>query len=340
MPAKRTGTKADSKVISDTIRIAVIHGGEEMIKKLKLRELRDTLESRYGEIEPIVLDGETAALSDVLDELRSYSLLQSYKIVIVDNADQFMKIHRQAMERYAANPVDHATLILRSSTWRAGKIDKLIQQVGIVIKCETPKRPEVIKWVMKRADQEYGSRISETAASLLVQRLGVDLMRLDSELSKVVLLAGKDQPVDTSHIEEVVGRSSDEQAWVIQEVILDALINRRMGEALGKIHDLVILASQAELQVTYWIADLVRKFCVAHMMQSAGVPRSQIARDLKLWGERQQLFFKALSKCDLPTASRLFKRVLEWDARAKSGRGDSLRNLECFCMELADNFKQ
>ena len=97
------------------------------------------------------------------------------------------------------------------------------------------------------------------------------------------------------------------------------------------------LASQAEVLVMYFAADLIRKLNVALMMQRAGLADAQIAKQLKLWGSRQQLFFSALRKYDPASVQHMFGRVLEWDLRSKSGLGDSMKNLECFCVELADN---
>lgn len=117
--------KADLQ-LDATVRMLVLYGPEDMFKRAKLDELREALRAEHGEIEAFTFDGVSAALADVFDEVRGYSLMQTYKLVIVDNADEFTKSHRDALDRYADNPVDHATLVLRAEKWNKGKDRKSV----------------------------------------------------------------------------------------------------------------------------------------------------------------------------------------------------------------------
>jgi DNA polymerase III delta subunit len=89
------------------------------------------LRERHGAVDEFNFDGATCSLADVLDELRSYGLMSQHKVVVVDNAEQFMQgdDRRRAMERYAESPMQDATLILRSGGWRPGTFDKLVAAV-------------------------------------------------------------------------------------------------------------------------------------------------------------------------------------------------------------------
>jgi len=320
-------------------RVCVLHGPEQWLKSRYLADLRALLDVEHGETETFTFDGKTTGLADVLDELRSYALMQHHKIVVVDSADQFVKNYREAMERYAKSPVDHAVLVLRSDTWNKGKLDKLIAKVGQVVKCEPLKPAQAKSWLVKRCQAEHGRTIEPAAASLLVDRLGAELMPLDSELAKLALMVGPGEAIERGLIEQTVGKSSDEKAWEVQEAVLTGLSSRSAGPVVGKIHELIDLAGHAEVLVMYFVADLVRKLNVAALMKRAGTPESQIARDLKLWGPRQQLFMGVLRRFDPEALGRAFDDVLEADRRAKSGLGNLSRNLECFCVRLADEVK-
>ena len=149
--AKKSDPQLDASV-----RILVLYGPEDMLKRAKLDELRDALTAGHGEVETFAFDGLSATLADVFDELRGYSLMQTYKLVIVDNADEFTKQHREVLDRYADNPVDHATLVLRAEKWNKGNLDKKIAKVGGVIKCDAPKPAEAAKWLTQRAKSEHG----------------------------------------------------------------------------------------------------------------------------------------------------------------------------------------
>ncbi|MEX0654987.1 MAG: DNA polymerase III subunit delta [Phycisphaeraceae bacterium] len=336
MAKGRTTTRKPAKPLDASMRIVVLHGPDDMVKRTRLNELRDALEQAHGELETFDFDGKTAPLADVLDELRAYSLMQTYKLVLVDEADEFVKTHRDALTRYAEHPVDHATLVLRSGKWNAGKLDKLIEKQGALVKCDAPSPADARKWLIARAKAEHRCTLAPAAADALIDRLGPRLMQLDNELAKLALMVDPGQPIDAPLVEQVVGRSSEEAAWVVQEAALQAMQRRNAGLLIAKVRELIELAGQPEVLVTYFIADLVRKLNVAWMLRQGGVPESAVAKDLKLWGPRQAMFFTALRQMSPERAARLFDGVLLADRRAKSGFGEPLRNLECFCVQLAD----
>lgn len=329
--------KADPQ-LDASVRMLVLYGPEDMLKRAKLDELRDALTVEHGEVETFTFDGLSATLSDVFDELRGYSLMQTYKAVIVDNADEFTKNHRDALDRYADNPVDHATLVLRAQKWNKGNLDKKIAKMGAVIKCDAPKPAEAAKWLAQRAKSEHGVTLAPEAGKRMVDHLGTHLTALDTELAKLAVMVGDGEPITADLVDSVVGRSNDESAWVVQDAVLRAMGSPRGGKAaLEAVHDLIDVGGQPEVLVMYFVADLMRKFAVASTMKRQGVPAGAIGKALKLWGPRQQLFMTALSRLDPDTATALFRRAAQRDMRSKSGLGDARRNLECFCVELADS---
>lgn len=335
--AKRAPTRAKSGSLDATTRILVLCGQEEMVKRQRLTQLRETLEAEHGQVETFQFDGVRATLADVLDELRAYSLMSTYKVVIVDDADEFVKRHREALARYAQGPVDHATLVLRSVTWNKGNLDKLIEKVGAIIKCDNLSDAEARDEVIRRAQHEHGRKIAPAAAALLVERLGPELMKLDTELAKLALMVPVGGTIEPKLIEETVGRTSDEQAWVVQDAALRAMERGNPAEVLSMVHELVDLAGQPDVLVTYFVADLVRKLNVALMMKRQGQPDLAIGKALKLWGPRQSLFMNVVRKLDAGRAARLLEAVVAADSRSKSGLGDAMLNLECFCVRLTDS---
>ncbi len=338
--ARRPSAKSAAGSIGAATRVLVLYGAEPMLMRQHLEQLTAALEKAHGETESFSFDGRTRAVADVLDELRSFSLMQCYKIVIVDDADQFVSAHRAALERYAQSPVDHATLVLRSGKWRRGNLDKLIVKVGAIVSCDTPTPAGAQTWLVGRSKSQHQHTLSQNAAALLVRRIGPDLGRLDSELAKLVLLAGPGERIDARLIERIVGRDSDEQAYEIQEALLESLAGRA-GSAPGsrgaieKIHELVHVSRQADVLIAYFVADLVRKLHVAAHLRRQGVTDAAIAREVGIFGGRRASFFEALRGLDVRVIGDLFDAIVDADARSKSGLGDPVRNVERFCVTLA-----
>ncbi len=343
--ARTTGkskAKADASLGPQT-RILLLTGSEDMRKRELLDSLRDALVQAYGELHIARFEGKTAGLAEVLDELRTFSMMQQYKLVIVDEADQFVKeATRPGLERYAESPVETATLVLRSEKWNVGRLDKLIEKVGAKIKCEPVSPAEAREWLAKRCRETHQRKIEPAAADLLVARLGTRLMALDSELGKLALMVEPDQPINAALIEQVVGRSGDEQAYVVQDAILQALTSGRVGRltpggaAIERIHELIDVSNQPKELVAYFVADLMRKLVLAGMLKRQGTPDFHIGKELRLWGGREKMLLNLLRKLGPAGANDAFDRAIAADARSKSGLGETTRNLERFCVELAE----
>ena len=108
---------------------------------LQLQELARITAAVGKDAQRADFDGETAALADVLDELRCYAMFGGgcAKLVVVRNADDFVSRFREQLEDYVAKPSDTGTLALRLSSLPKGqRIYKLIDKVGQVIECAPP----------------------------------------------------------------------------------------------------------------------------------------------------------------------------------------------------------
>lgn len=316
-----------------SVRFLLLSGPEQWVKRHKLEQLRAALEKEHGELQVMHHEGRTASLADILDDLRTFSMMQQYKLVIVDEADQFVSEQtRPALERYAKAPVDHATLVLRCTKWNAGRLDKLVTK----IKCEPLSGRDLKNWLIDRAATTYDCKLAAPAAMALIDQLGHDMSQMDNELAKLAVLAGPGEAVTAKMISQVVGRASDEQAWAVQEAVLAAVQSGRSGQAIEKIHEVVDLSRQPDVLVVYFVADLVRKLYLATLLKQQGVSDAQIGREMKLWGPRMGMFMNLLRRLDETSAGRLFDRIVNLDARSKSGFGKPMRNLECFCAVLAD----
>ncbi|MGB0766997.1 MAG: DNA polymerase III subunit delta [Phycisphaeraceae bacterium] len=334
MPKKKPTTRKAAAVSAET-RILVLHGPEQMVMQEHMDALKAAIAKAHGAFETFRFDGKAATLSDVFDELRGYSLMSTYKLVIVDEAEPFVKAHRAALERYAASTVDHATLVLRTPAWNRGNLDKLIAKVGAVIKCEPPKPAEAARWLVERAKTHHDSELKQNAASALVERVGPHLMLLDAELGKLAVMSS-DGAIDLKLVDAAVGQSSDAKAWVMQEPLLSGMSRGLARPPLEMVRELIDLAGHDPVPVMWAAMDLCRKLSVAWAMKASGQSDQAVGKAMRLWGGQVRPFMDVVRKLDAASATALMQTTLRADARTKSGLGDARRNLEALCVTLTD----
>ena len=349
--ARRT---AAAPPLTADARFVVLHGDEEMLKRLRLAELEAELAERHGQVDRIELDGTRCDLADVMDEVRSYTLMGGYKLVVVRQAagsgsgsggggdadsgqSSFVSTHRAALERYAQSPVDHATLVLVANAWRPGKLDKAVARIGAVIKCSALAPAAAEAWLIDRCASVHGLPLRKDAARTLVARLGPELLPLDNTLAKLVLMAqaAGDPAVTKSLVEQEVEESAEEKAYRVQEALLEAMGSGSPGGALEAVHRLIEVSDQPEVVILYFTVDLARKLALAAQARGAGQNEQAIGKLVGVWGRNASSFFKVAKRFDEADALLLLNQALAADGRSKSGLGTARRNLERLCVRLA-----
>ena len=329
--------------------VVVLHGPETFLIEEYTRRLSNGLEQLHGEIEHFMFDGASCSLSTVLDELRSYGLMQSHKLVVIDNAGEFMRGsgHRPAMERYASDPMSEATLLMRSRDWRPGNFDKAVKAKGTVVKCEAPGEADALRWCSARAEKQYGVEIAQPAAQLLVERIGPVLSRLDTELGKLAssIETSADHPgvISKEAVVELVGLGREEQAWLIQEPILRG----DRAETIRTVHALYDISRAPSVLMMWACIDLARKLHEAAILLEQGQPASSLGRPLQLWGAAARSVPAAAGRLGSSKTRVMFHHLLDLDRMSKTGRMPALsdapasreatrRTLECLAVEMAD----
>jgi DNA polymerase-3 subunit delta len=341
-----------------SMRVVIVHGPEAFLRTEATRRLQSALEAEHGSgaVQRFGFDGETADPADVLDELRTFGLFQEHKLVVVDKADRFLQggakpgddgddedspakgegaRRRRALEAYAESPAAGATLLLRAETWRPGKLDKAVAKVGTVIKCAELKDRDAVSWAVETCPQRHDLVLKRPAAQLLVERLGPNLGRLDTELAKLAAFVGPGHEIGRKDVQELVGKSREEKAWELQAAIMLG----GPGGACVKLRELVEISQVDPVLISWAVSDLLRKLhTVAQLSRQGGAVRS-LSKPLRLWGPTGDRIMEVARRADPGVFARLLDRAVKTDLANKTGRGEPVRNLEALTLQVTDTIR-
>jgi DNA polymerase-3 subunit delta len=294
---------------------------------LQLQELACVAGELPKDAQRVDFDGETAQLGEVLDELRSFAMFGSGKVVVVRNADVFVSRFREQLEQYVAEPSSSGTLVLRLSSLPGNqRIHKLIAKHGAIVPCEPPK--ELAKWVIEHARKAHEITIAPDAARMLADLIGGDLGRLDTELAKLAINADSEK-ITSDLVAGNVVFTREREMWDLT----NAMALGDTAEAMRRWRQLIQSDPSAEFRAVTWLGIWLSE---VGMILTQG-PRSGAANKLrwKYKGDAFDKFVAAALAMGKDGYGRALDLLTEIDKQSKTGVGDAAENVERFILALA-----
>ncbi len=275
-------------------------------------------------------DGEPRDLAEPLDELRSFAMFGTGKIVVIQNADDFLSRFREQLEEYVAHPSASATLVLRLSSLPKGqRIHKAITAAGTIEICDPPK--DLARWIADRARSAHKLTINPDAARLLADLIGDDLGRLDNELAKLAISA-KGGKIAMEQIADGVAFQRERQ----MSELSNAVAAGRSAEAIKRWRQLVRNDPSTEFRAVTWLSIWLANVRKALAMLKQGTPAAAVPQRLRIWPpEIHQPFMQTAQALGEAGAARAIDLLAEIDLQSKSGVGDAAANVERFILTMA-----
>ncbi|MEE9297318.1 MAG: DNA polymerase III subunit delta [Phycisphaerae bacterium] len=221
------------------------------------------------------VDGRQAEVSDVLDDVRTFSLMGGRRVVVVDEADALVTRSRATLERYAASPSDTGCLILVCNNFDGRtRLHKAVASVGEIVQCKPAKGQALRSWLVAHARDEYGKRMSPQAAYRLHDQVGDSHERLDGELAKLSLYVGDREEIMPQDVEAVVGCYREQTVFAV----MDAISEGDAGKALNEWHRVLATDPAASGRAIGGLAWGARRLLDARRRLDAGESPHSLAR--------------------------------------------------------------
>ncbi|UCC30421.1 MAG: DNA polymerase III subunit delta [Phycisphaerales bacterium] len=250
-------------------------GHDRLLRGEVLEGILERLSEEMDTLGPVRFAGPQAALADVLDEVRTQSLLGDRRVVVVDEADSFITANRAALERYCSSPSGSGSLILMCDTLaRNTRLYKIINTAGAVVACDAPKGRAVVEWIVNRAQTKYGKGLSHPAARMLREHLGDALGELDAELSKLTAYVGGRSEITPGDIDALTGHHREEKVFAVT----DAISSHDTAAALGHWEQVLTTDRAAPARAIAGLAWGVRRLLEARRDWERGVNLRELAR--------------------------------------------------------------
>ena len=168
-----------------------------------------------------VLYGRDVDMATVVSTVKRYPMMSPIHLVIVKEAQDIDVRQWDRLAAYLQQPSDRSVLVL---CYRHKKLDKrtavykAIDKAGVIFESPKVYDNQVPAWIMREVGA-HGYSISDKAAAMMAENIGVDLGKVANELSKLYPLLPQGGTIDEQLVEDQIGISKDYNVFELQKAI-------------------------------------------------------------------------------------------------------------------------
>ena len=275
-------------------------------------------------------------LDDALALARQFPMISTRRMVVVTGFEAISDDKQlEALKDYLRNPAETTALVFVSDALDnrrniATMLRKACEVVSFDPLDEREAAPQWIRDYVARA----GRFIEPQAAAYLVGMVGVDLMRLSTELDKLINYVGEKGRIGKPEIDELVLNSREHSNFELTDAILDG--DRR--RALNLLDRIYANASERpetlSLLILGAIASNYRKMLAAKELMRRNAPNAEVAKAVGMSPFFVTKFNERVRKIDAERILRGIARIAETDVALKTSLATPRLQMEILICEL------
>jgi DNA polymerase-3 subunit delta len=303
--------------------VCAVYGDEAFLRRQALLKLREAvLGGEEGDFSFTAVEGRKAEWRDVQEDLSTVAMFGGgRRLVLVEEADEFVSRYRGELEDYTAKPSRTGVLALDITTFPATtRLYKSVAADGLAIDCSTPATAKLCKWLVDWAKKFHRAVLPQPAAEMLVEIIGPELGLLDQEIAKLALTAGSER-ITPEMVTKYVGGWRAKTTWEM----LDAALDGKVREAMQQL-DRLLASGEQPIGILGQISASLRRLAAATrliLLAEASGRRIALPQALERAGTKPFVLQKAerqLRRLGRVRGAKLYEWLLEADLDLK---GDS-----------------
>ncbi|RMF84249.1 MAG: DNA polymerase III subunit delta [Nitrospirae bacterium] len=303
--------------------LILVEGEERRLAQRVVVRLREAVEGEL-ELAFLHLDAAEASPSEVVAHAETLPMLSPRMTVVVEGIERWLARGGGAEEEgpppsldplldylEAPNPTTTLCLLAAKLDGRSRATRRLRDRcLHLEAKATPADAARWCAWVARRA----GVRLERGAGELLVDHLGLDLARLETEVERLALLVEAGGTVTRELAEQQVAPALP-GVWDF----VGSLAARDRRRALTTLHGL-LASGEVPFRLLGLVAWQVRQLLRARAALDRGRPRDEVARELRLYGHRADRLFRQAARFTEAELRAAHARLTRADLEMK-GRG-------------------
>lgn len=308
--SKQANIAADASLV-------VLCGGETHLKSVVLAVLCETLlgTKLQDSIGLTQFAGKEVDFRTVRDEVQIVSMFSPTKLIVVENADDFVSANRSQLESFAEKPTGKSKLVLDVVKWpKNTRLAKIVEKQGLAVECSELTGGPLVAWLTRQAKEDYQKQLTRDAAQLMIELAGTGLGLLDQELQKLSSYVGDRGKIGVDDVRVLVGGWKAETTWTMINAVRDDQIDL----ALNCLHKL-LRAGEAPPKILGGLNFVFKKIATATELSRQGKSLPAALKEAGVYYKEVDATEQYLRRVRRPRAERILHRLAQADYDLKGG---------------------
>lgn len=243
-----------------------LSGNNSLGLKQELQKLVENYSQEYGEDAVAKLDGEEIDFNQLMSVLRATSLFSQANVVIVKNCGLNKALREELTDKFSDIPEDTIVIFYEPNPDKRSSFYKKLKKDTEFKELNSLQGNELIEWVVEVAKKNHAI-IDKGAANLLVNMLGDDQWRINSEIEKLAL---HNKKIDAKSIRELVEGNVSETIFEL----LDKAFSGNKKESINTYRNLRLAKMEPQyiMGMIAWQINNLVKVMILKEAKSQNIP--------------------------------------------------------------------
>ncbi len=329
--AKISPLEAEKKIKSGDIKpIYYLVGKEKYFHDRIINLFKETLFNDAGSrsLNTHIFYGAENNLGEVLSACMDYPMLADKKLVIVKDFSKMDLNNADALEKYIANPVKSAALVISSDKSGPTKIFQTLNKKTVAVSCDPVRQYDLNNWIYSY----YNTRnipIDRQACQFLVNQIGSDLLLIENEINKVRNYKNDDSKITSADLMFTAGATEQVNVFALQKTLAAGQIAQSL-----KISKNLLESGENIIGIINILFSFYKKVMIVASLRSLGKNRSQIERESGLRNFQLQEINPALQRYSIAQIGKIIELLKKADSDLKSSKGSEKHILNMLCFNI------
>ena len=203
--------------------------------------------------------------------------MQTRRVVVIKDAEDFISDNRQLLEDYFDNPSPTGVLILTIKKLASNtNLAKKLSKCGKLISVATPKRSTLPNHLINYAQQTHNKKLDRQAAEMIVEIAGEDYGMLLREVDKLAAYTDAKKEIKIEDVQSLTGHNRLFSAFEV----FDKALAGNFAAAIARFRDMLTKDKDAKFLVVGAFLSQVRKMFDAKVMLAGGINTNDISNRL------------------------------------------------------------